>query len=79
VVFAGKERHSSKTAVIIAVPTIVPVLLIICIYAFYLRVRKPREKDERKSEIGLSFLVANHFISIRKNATCIHSDNLCCS
>ncbi|XP_059436939.1 cysteine-rich receptor-like protein kinase 44 [Corylus avellana] len=47
----GKERHSSKTAVIIAVPTVVPVLLIICIYTFYLRVRKPREKDERKSEI----------------------------
>ena len=64
--FVGKERHSSKTAVIITVPTVVPVLLIICIYTFYLRVRKPREKDERKSEIVLPFLVANHFISISK-------------
>ena len=61
--FALKERNSSQSAVIITVPTVASVLLISCIYIFYLRVSRPREKDESKFKIGLSFHVANDITS----------------
>ena len=74
-VFAGKESNSSQTAVIIVVPTVASVFLIICIYIFYLRVRKPRENDESKSEFGLSLLVSKDIISISKKKC--HIQTIC--
>jgi membrane-associated HD superfamily phosphohydrolase len=57
-VFAGKESDSSQTAVIIYVPTVASVLLIICIYIFYLRVSRPgREMKVSEILVYLSLLL----------------------
>jgi hypothetical protein len=65
-VFAGKKSNSSPSAIVIAVPTVVSAVLIICIGIcyFYLRVRKAGKKVESKSEIDLSFVVANDILDI---------------
>jgi hypothetical protein len=64
-VFAGKKSNPSPSAIVIVVPTVVSVVLIICIGIcyFYLGVRKAWKKVESKSEIDLSFVnVANYDI-----------------
>jgi hypothetical protein len=65
-VFAGKKSNSSPSAIVIVVPIVVSAVLIICIGAccFYLRVRKAEKKVESKSEIDLSFVVANDILDI---------------
>ncbi len=62
--FAGKKSNPSPSAIVIVVPIVVSVVLIICIGIcyFYLRVRKEGKKVESKSEIDLSFVVANYDI-----------------
>jgi hypothetical protein len=63
-VFAGKKSNSSPSAIVIVVTTVISAVLIICIGIcyFYLRVRKEGKKVESKSEIDLSFVVANYDI-----------------
>jgi hypothetical protein len=67
-VFAGKKSNKSPSAIAIVVPTVVSVVLIICIGIyicfFYSTVRKAREKVESKSENGLSFIVVKDIFSI---------------
>jgi hypothetical protein len=65
-VFAGKKSNSSPSAIVIVVPIVVSAVLIIFIGAccFYLRVRKAEKKVESKSEIDLSFVVANDILDI---------------
>ncbi|GLT64221.1 hypothetical protein SLA2020_367280 [Shorea laevis] len=61
----GKESNSFQTAVIIAVPTVASVLLIICIYIFYLRVSRPREREEIVDEISSTESLQFDFSTIK--------------
>ena len=50
-IFAGNGTSTSRTVIIIVVPTVAFVVLIVS-FCIYLRVRKPRDKAEGKRKIG---------------------------